>query len=259
MWRIFLVIDLEALMLQHPMRSSRQEKSAELATQRGLCALQRCLLRRRLDMGDGLADCLEVGIADPQDQLFFIWIHLPSHSHCFLTTTQPEISCNDLKGQHFVYNVAFTRIFGAGMDLRVGVQKVLADLFGHVSGLCVSGADLRLGNLKFHHCGSSPWMAVALESQKQTHLLWVPTMDTSITVDDFISLINLFFCSIFSHLFLYVFVQSQVPFMYLPLYYMFEDTALGVGTPSSGLQRWWTELPSTMAAYCKIFPMRLDH
>lgn len=89
MWRIFLVVDLEALMLQHPMRSSRQEKSAELATQRGLCALQRCLLRRRLDMGDGLADCLEVGITDPQDQLFFIWIHLPSHSHCFLTTTQP--------------------------------------------------------------------------------------------------------------------------------------------------------------------------
>eukprot|EP00434_Breviolum_minutum_P030989 symbB.v1.2.027407.t1/scaffold2802.1/size122644/3 len=39
-------------------------------------------------------------------------------------------------GQHFVYNVAFTRIFGAGMDLRVGVQKVLADLFGHVSGRC---------------------------------------------------------------------------------------------------------------------------
>ncbi|CAL1163525.1 unnamed protein product [Cladocopium goreaui] len=80
-------------------------------------------------------------------------------------------------GQHFVYNVAFTRIFGAGMDLRVGVQKVLADLFCHV------------------------------------------------------------------------------PFMYLPLYYMFEDTALGVGNPQSGLQRWWKELPGTMAAYCKIFPM----
>eukprot|EP00435_Cladocopium_sp_Y103_P030976 s2266_g7.t2 len=72
-------------------------------------------------------------------------------------------------GQHFVYNVAFTRIFGAGMDLRVGMQKV--------------------------------------------------------------------------------------PFMYLPLYYMFEDTALGVGNPQSGLQRWWKELPGTMAAYCKIFPM----
>ena len=35
-------------------------------------------------------------------------------------------------GQHFVYNVAFTRIFGAGMDLRVGMQKVAADLFFHV-------------------------------------------------------------------------------------------------------------------------------
>ena len=75
-------------MLQHPMRSSRQEKSAELATQRGLCALQRCLLRRRLDMGDGLADCLEVGIADPQDQLFF---HLDSSS-----LTQSLLPDNDL-------------------------------------------------------------------------------------------------------------------------------------------------------------------
>ena len=52
--------------------------------------------------------------------------------------------------------------------------------------------------------------------------------------------------------------SPQVPFMYLPLYYMFEDTALGVGNPQSGLQRWWKELPGTMAAYCKIFPMRLD-
>ena len=25
--------------------------------------------------------------------------------------------------------------------------------------------------------------------------------------------------------------SPQVPFMYLPLYYMFEDTALGVGNP----------------------------
>eukprot|EP00913_Durusdinium_trenchii_P026590 g24946.t1 len=47
----------------------------------------------------------------------------------------------------------------------------------------------------------------------------------------------------------------HVPFMYLPLYYMFEDTALGVGNPFSGLQRWWNELPGTMAAYAKIFPM----
>ena len=39
---------------------------------------------------------------------------------------------------------------------------------------------------------------------------------------------------------------------------MFEDTALGVGNPQSGLQRWWKELPGTMAAYCKIFPVRLD-
>lgn len=44
--------------------------------------------------------------------------------------------------------------------------------------------------------------------------------------------------------------------MYLPLYYMFEDTALGFGNPKSGLERWWKELPDTMAAYCKIFPMR---
>ncbi|CAK9024303.1 unnamed protein product, partial [Durusdinium trenchii] len=80
-------------------------------------------------------------------------------------------------GQHFVYNIAFTRLFGAGMDLRVGMQKVTADLVFHV------------------------------------------------------------------------------PFMYLPLYYMFEDTALGVGNPFSGLQRWWNELPGTMAAYAKIFPM----
>lgn len=46
--------------------------------------------------------------------------------------------------------------------------------------------------------------------------------------------------------------------MYLPLYYMFEDTALGVGNPFSGLQRWWNELPGTMAAYAKIFPMSLS-
>eukprot|EP00439_Symbiodinium_sp_Y106_P074806 s169_g14.t1 len=155
-------------------------------------------------------------------------------------------------GQHFVYNVAFTRLFGPGMELRVGVQKVLADLFVHV------------------------------------------------------------------------------PFMYLPLYYMFEDTALGIGNPeagtrsagedvghdddgdddeeddddddvddddddgdgnhgphhqtifsinaeeitviiissiiviftititimsASGLRRWRTELSDTMMAYCKIFPL----
>ena len=46
--------------------------------------------------------------------------------------------------------------------------------------------------------------------------------------------------------------------MYLPLYYMFEDTALGVGNPFSGLQRWQRELPDTMMAYAKIFPMCLS-
>ena len=76
----FWSLNLEPLTLQHPMCTSRQEKSAELATQRGLCTLQRCLLRHRLGLGDWLADCLEVGITDPQDQLSLIWIHLPSHS-----------------------------------------------------------------------------------------------------------------------------------------------------------------------------------
>mmetsp|Transcript_5285 Transcript_5285/g.9478 ORF Transcript_5285/g.9478 Transcript_5285/m.9478 type:complete len:189 (+) Transcript_5285:54-620(+) len=80
-------------------------------------------------------------------------------------------------GQHFVYNVAFTRLFGPGMELRVGIQKVLADLFLHV------------------------------------------------------------------------------PFLYLPLYYMFEDTALGIGSPVTGLRRWKSELSDTMLAYCKIFPL----
>ena len=36
-------------------------------------------------------------------------------------------------GQHFVYNVAFTRLFGAGMELKVGLRKVLADVLGHAA------------------------------------------------------------------------------------------------------------------------------
>eukprot|EP00931_Biecheleriopsis_adriatica_P105833 TRINITY_DN80357_c0_g1_i1.p2 TRINITY_DN80357_c0_g1~~TRINITY_DN80357_c0_g1_i1.p2 ORF type:complete len:187 (-),score=41.23 TRINITY_DN80357_c0_g1_i1:47-607(-) len=79
-------------------------------------------------------------------------------------------------GQHYMYNVAFAKIFGTSMELRVGIQKVIADATVHV------------------------------------------------------------------------------PFIYLPLYYMFEDTALGVGTPASGLQRWRAELWDTMCAYWKIFP-----
>ena len=35
-------------------------------------------------------------------------------------------------GQHFIYNVAFTRIFGAGHDLRTALQKVVADSLVHV-------------------------------------------------------------------------------------------------------------------------------
>lgn len=35
-------------------------------------------------------------------------------------------------GQHVVYNVAFTRIFGSGTDLLTGLKKVLADSAVHV-------------------------------------------------------------------------------------------------------------------------------
>lgn len=35
-------------------------------------------------------------------------------------------------GQHFVYNVAFTRIIGAGHDFRTGLLKVIADSTVHV-------------------------------------------------------------------------------------------------------------------------------
>ena len=35
-------------------------------------------------------------------------------------------------GQHFVYNVAFTRVFGAAQDLRTGLMKVIADSTLHV-------------------------------------------------------------------------------------------------------------------------------
>jgi hypothetical protein len=35
-------------------------------------------------------------------------------------------------GQHYVYNVAFTRVFGAGTDVATAVKKVLADSFVHV-------------------------------------------------------------------------------------------------------------------------------
>ena len=35
-------------------------------------------------------------------------------------------------GQHFIYNVAFTRIFGAGHDLRTALMKVVADATVHV-------------------------------------------------------------------------------------------------------------------------------
>eukprot|EP00442_Polarella_glacialis_P028583 CAMPEP_0115083744 /NCGR_PEP_ID=MMETSP0227-20121206/20776_1 /TAXON_ID=89957 /ORGANISM="Polarella glacialis, Strain CCMP 1383" /LENGTH=223 /DNA_ID=CAMNT_0002472277 /DNA_START=42 /DNA_END=713 /DNA_ORIENTATION=+ len=80
-------------------------------------------------------------------------------------------------GQHMVYNVAFTRIFGAGTELRVAVPKVIADATVHV------------------------------------------------------------------------------PLLYLPLYYMFADTALGIGSPESGLQRYQTEFWATCGAYWKVFPV----
>lgn len=47
-------------------------------------------------------------------------------------------------GQHFVYNVAFTRLFGAGMELRVGVRKVLADLLGHAPRRADSGLGISI-------------------------------------------------------------------------------------------------------------------
>lgn len=34
-------------------------------------------------------------------------------------------------GQHFIYNVAFTRIFGSAQTMKVAFQKVAADLFVH--------------------------------------------------------------------------------------------------------------------------------
>ena len=83
-------------------------------------------------------------------------------------------------GQHVVYNVWFTRVFGTKQNLGVGFRKCMADLFVHV------------------------------------------------------------------------------PFLYLPLYYTFEDAVLK-GTPSSGIQRLYLsdepELPSVMMQYAKIFPV----
>jgi hypothetical protein len=35
-------------------------------------------------------------------------------------------------GQHFIYNVAFTRIFGPGQELRTALMKVVADATVHV-------------------------------------------------------------------------------------------------------------------------------
>merc|ERR1719433_247389 len=35
-------------------------------------------------------------------------------------------------GQHYVYNVAFTRLFGAGNDLKTASIKVFADATVHV-------------------------------------------------------------------------------------------------------------------------------
>ena len=86
-------------------------------------------------------------------------------------------------GQHFVYNVWFTRLFGASTSLQTGLKKSAMDLFVHV------------------------------------------------------------------------------PLVYLPLYYAFEDTALG-GTPVRGIQRLYAgtpeyaaELPEVMTKYSMIFPL----
>ena len=35
-------------------------------------------------------------------------------------------------GQHFVYNVAFTRLFGSQTNVATALRKVAADSFGHV-------------------------------------------------------------------------------------------------------------------------------
>eukprot|EP00933_Yihiella_yeosuensis_P058817 TRINITY_DN59539_c0_g1_i1.p1 TRINITY_DN59539_c0_g1~~TRINITY_DN59539_c0_g1_i1.p1 ORF type:complete len:224 (-),score=27.60 TRINITY_DN59539_c0_g1_i1:94-729(-) len=35
-------------------------------------------------------------------------------------------------GQHIVYNVVFTRLFGAGLDARTSFMKTMADALGHV-------------------------------------------------------------------------------------------------------------------------------
>ena len=39
-------------------------------------------------------------------------------------------------GQHFVYNVAFTRLFGSSQSLGTGAKKVAADAIVHVPFIC---------------------------------------------------------------------------------------------------------------------------
>ena len=157
-------------------------------------------------------------------------------------------------GQHFVYNVAFARIFGTGMDLKVGLKKVLADLFCHVPCRPVFFFLLFAWDIE-KLIDLVMWLGYfGGYSQTQNRLLCVSLTNglTSYLTKGSKS----FRCS--SGLATSNLKRFEVPFMYLPLYYMFEDTALGVGNPQSGLQRWWKELPGTMAAYCKIFPMRLS-
>ena len=105
----------------------------------------------------------------------------PRRNLAFATFSGAYLGC----GQHYVYNVAFTRMFGTSTTFLTGLQKTAADLFGHT------------------------------------------------------------------------------PFMYLPLYYAFEDTALG-GSVTNGLTRLYgrdpetglpTELLKVVSQYACIFPL----